>query len=192
MPPAAAEPSSKKQCAVVPLHSQQIHVVYTGGKVLGKGGQTTGIVAGVVEFGTSGMKVPVVVKKYDQNDTSSVTAMRQEFLALTELKKVRSVVRLLGMCAEGLVLERLPLDLRDLFEAEHKFNSTYQIQYMLDRPSGTAAKAKEFISKVYYVNCCRSYSTIDFFPCRWLLNCTPLFVSCMTQDGTTATCPQET
>jgi hypothetical protein len=152
VPPSAAEPSSKRQCAVVPLHSQQIHVVYTGGKVLGKGGQTTGIVAGVVEFGSSGMKVPIVVKKYDQNDPSSVTAMRQEFLALTELKKVRSVVRLLGMCAEGLVLERLPLDLRDLFEAEHKFSSTYQIQFLLDRPNSTAAKAKEFISKVNMIN----------------------------------------
>jgi hypothetical protein len=149
VPPSAAEPSSKRQCPVVPLHSQQIHVVYTGGKVLGKGGQTTGIVAGLVEFGSSGMKVAVVVKKYDQNDASSVTAMRQEFVALTELKKVKSVVRLLGMCAEGLVLERLPLDLRDLFETSHKCSSTYQIQYLLDRPNGTAANAKEFISKVY-------------------------------------------
>jgi hypothetical protein len=77
--------------------------------------------------------------------------MRQEFLALTELKKVRSVVRLLGMCAEGLVLERLPLDMRDLFEAEHKF-STYQVQFLLDRPNSTAAKAKEFISKVNMIN----------------------------------------
>ena len=153
MPPSAPqEQSSKRQCTVVPLHSQQIHVVYTGGKVLGKGGQTTGIVAGVVEFGSSGMKVPVVVKKYDQNDTSSVTAMRQEFVALTDLKKARGVVRLLGMCAEGLVLERLPLDLRDLFEAEHKFSNTYQIQFLLDRPNSTAVKAKEFISKVNMMN----------------------------------------
>lgn len=144
MPPSAPqEQSSKGQCTVLPLH-----VVYTGGTVLGKGGQTTGIFAGVVEFGSTGMKVPVVVKQYDQNDPCSVTAMRQEFAALTELKKVRGVIRLIGMCAEGLILERLPLNLRDLFEGEHKFNSTYQIQYLLDRPNSTVAKAKEFISKV--------------------------------------------
>jgi hypothetical protein len=130
----------------------QLQVVYAGGnKVVGTGGQTTGIVAGFVEFDSSGMTVPVVVKQYDLMNAGSVLAIKQEFAALTSVKKSRRVVRFLGMCAEsrGLVLERLPLDLRDLFEASHKNdNKDYQVHYLLDRPISTAANAKKFIVKV--------------------------------------------
>ena len=149
MPPSAAEQSSKRHCAVVPPSSQQIHVVYTGGKVLGKGGQTTGIVAGVVEFGSSGMNIPVMVKQYT-NDSSSVAAYRKELAVLSELKNARSVVRLFGTCAEGLVLERLPLELRDLYETSHgrQDSSEFQVHYLLKRPTKTEERAKEFIAKV--------------------------------------------
>ena len=151
----APVPPAKKPCPAVPLLSVnaqlQLQVCYTGGKVLGKGGQTEGVVAGLVEFGSSGMNIPVVVKKYDMKKSSSVTAYWQELAALTAMKKSRSVVKLLGTCAEGLVLERLPLDLRDLFEASHtrQGNSTYQVHYLLDRPSDKAVHAKEFITRVY-------------------------------------------
>ena len=67
------------------------------------------------------------------------------------MKLSRRVVRCLGMCAEsrGLVLERLPLDLRDLFEASHKNdNENYQVHYLLERPISTAANAKKYIVKV--------------------------------------------
>jgi hypothetical protein len=130
----------------------QLKVVYAGGnKIVGTGGQTTGIVAGFVEFDSSGMTVPVVVKQYDLMNAGSVLAIKQEFAALTSMKQSRSVVRCLGMCAEsrGLVLERLPLDLRDLFEASHKNdNADYQVHYMLERPISTAANAKKYIVKV--------------------------------------------
>ena len=130
----------------------QLKVVYAGGnKVVGTGGQTTGIVAGFVEFDSSGMTVPVVVKQYDLFDAGSVLAIKQEFAALTSMKQSRRVVRCLGMCAEsrGLVLERLPLDLRDLFEASHKNNhEDYQVHYLLERPISTAANAKKYIVKV--------------------------------------------
>ena len=130
----------------------QLQVVYAeGNKIVGTGGQTTGIVAGFVEFDSSGMTVPVVVKQYDLMNAGSVLAIKQEFAALTAVKKSRRVVRFLGMCAEsrGLVLERLPLDLRDLFEASHKNdNKDYQVHYLLDRPISTAANAKKFIVKV--------------------------------------------
>ena len=130
----------------------QLKVVYAGGnKVIGTGGQTTGIVAGFVEFDSSGMTVPVVVKQYDLMNAGSVLAIKQEFAALTSMKPSRSVVRCLGMCAEsrGLVLERLPLDLRDLFEVSHKNNNEdYQVHYLLERPISTAANAKKYIVKV--------------------------------------------
>ena len=62
----------------------QLKVVYAGGnKVVGTGGQTTGIVAGFVEFHSSGMTVPVVVKQYDLFNAGSVLAIKQEFAALT-------------------------------------------------------------------------------------------------------------
>ena len=130
----------------------QLKVVYVEGKkVVGTGGQTTGIVAGFVEFHSSGMTVPVVVKQYDLFNAGSVLAIKQEFAALTSMKPSRRVVRCLGMCAEsrGLVLERLPLDLRDLFEVSHKNNNEdYQVHYLLERPISTAANAKKYIVKV--------------------------------------------
>jgi hypothetical protein len=54
------------------------------------------------------------------------------------------------MCAEGLVLESLPLDLRDLFQASHKRNDRdYQVHYLLEsRPISTAVNARKFIVKV--------------------------------------------
>ena len=141
-----------KPLAVSDIFCAQLKVVYAGGnKVVGTGGQTTGIVAGFVEFDSSGMTVPVVVKQYDLINAGSVLAIKQEFAALTSMKPSRSVVRCLGMCAEsrGLVLERLPLDLRDLFEVSHKNNNEdYQVHYLLERPISTAANAKKYIVKV--------------------------------------------
>ncbi len=98
------------------------------------------------------MNIPVVVKQYTK-ESISVTAYRQELAALTELKKARSVVRFLGTCAEGLVLEHLPLELRDLYETSHERqdSSKYQVHYLLHRPNSTDDYAKEFISKVYTV-----------------------------------------
>ena len=76
-------------------------------------------------------------------------AIKQELAALTSMKKSRSVVKLIVMCAEGLVLEPLPLDLRDLFQASHKRNDRdYQVHYLLERPISTAANAKKYIVKV--------------------------------------------
>jgi hypothetical protein len=126
-----------------------LQVEYTG-KDVGTGGQTTGVKAGRVEFGTSGMTIPVVVKQYDLDNTSSVVALKQELAALTSMKKSRSVVKLIGMCAEGLVLEPLPLDLRDLFQASHKRNDRdYQVHYLLEsRPISTGVNARKFIVKV--------------------------------------------
>jgi hypothetical protein len=126
-----------------------LQVEYTG-KDVGTGGQTTGVKAGRVEFGSSGMTIPVVVKQYDLDNTSSVVALKQELAALTSMKKSRSVVKLIGMCAEGLVLEPLPLDLRDLFQASHKRNDRdYQVHYLLEsRPISTGVNARKFIVKV--------------------------------------------
>ena len=158
LPPSAPDPPAKRQCPVVPQHSangQQIKVQFTGGKI-GKGGQTAGVVAGLVEFGSSGMNIPVMVKQYTK-DCYSVAAYRKELEALSELKNARSVVKLLGTCAEGLVLERLPLELRDLYETSHgrQDSSEYQVHYLLQRPTKTEERAKEFIDKVlkfqYYV-----------------------------------------
>lgn len=107
------------------------------------------MVAGLVEFGSSGMNIPVMVKQYRKDD-SSVAAYRKELAVLSELKNARSVVKLLGTCAEGLVLERLPLELRDLYETdERQGSSEIQVHYLLTRPTKTEKGAKEFISKVY-------------------------------------------
>jgi hypothetical protein len=152
LPPSAPDPPAKRQCFVVPQHSEnghQIKVQFTGGKI-GKGGQTAGVVAGLVEFGSSGMmNIPVMVKQYTK-EPSSVTAYRKELAALSELKNARSVVRLFGTCAEGLVLERLPLELRDLYETSHgrQDSSEFQVHYLLKRPTKTEERAKEFIAKV--------------------------------------------
>ena len=164
--PSAPEPPAKRQCPVVPQHSangQQIKVQFTGGKIC-EGGQTAGVVAGLVEFGSSGMNIPVMVKQYTK-DCYSVAAYRKELAALSELKNARSVVKLLGTCAEGLVLERLPLELRDLYETsdERQGSSEIQVHYLLKRPTKTEKRAKEFISMVYnfiytMCSCCRSLS----------------------------------
>ena len=164
--PSAPEPPAKRQCPVVPQHSangQQIKVQFTGGKIR-EGGQTAGVVAGLVEFGSSGMNIPVMVKQYTK-DCYSVAAYRKELEALSELKNARSVVKLLGTCAEGLVLERLPLELRDLYETsdERQGSSEIQVHYLLKRPTKTEKRAKEFISMVYnfiytMCSCCRSLS----------------------------------
>ena len=103
-----------------------------------------GVFAGHVVFGHSGMNVPVVVKFYDARVPSQAAASKQELAALASMKNFRSVVRLLGTCSEGLVLEQLPLDLRDLFLLRYKDN----IHYLIDRPISTAANAKKFIAKV--------------------------------------------
>ena len=150
--PSAPEPPVKRQCPVVPQRSangQQVKVQFTGGKIR-NGGQTAGVVAGLVEFGSSGMNIPVMVKQYRKDD-SSVAAYRKELAVLSELKNARSVVKLLGTCAEGLVLERLPLELRDLYETLHgrQDSSEFQVHYLLKRPTKSEKRAKEFISKVY-------------------------------------------
>ena len=153
LPPSALDTRAKRQCPgpVVPQHSsngQQVKVQFTGGKIR-NGGQTAGVVAGLVEFGSSGMNIPVMVKQYRKDD-SSVAAYRKELAVLSELKNARSVVKLLGTCAEGLVLERLPLELRDLYETdERQGSSEIQVHYLLTRPTKTEKGAKEFISKVY-------------------------------------------
>ena len=98
------------------------------------------------------MKIPVMVKQYAK-DGSSVAAYRKELAVLSELKNARSVVKLLGTCAEGLVLERLPLELRDLYETtdQRQGSSEIQVHYLMTRPTMTEETAKEFISKVYNI-----------------------------------------
>ena len=136
--PSAPEPPAKRQCPVVPQHSangQQIKVQFTGGKIC-EGGQTAGVVAGLVEFGSSGMNIPVMVKQYTKED-SSVADYRKELAVLSELKNARSVVKLLGTCAEGLVLERLPLELRDLYETSDERQGSSEIPDPSSLPAET-------------------------------------------------------